>query len=127
MDGILMDSIGSRDEVYEQLEMISNGLEKFENLYYQRVSIEEFEIEGFDEDGKVRFMNGQFIIFNKNGDEVESGCCSDCGEEIVKWIIMVRICQWCSKRFNFFVELNGNGIGYLVNGYDFIYIEESSE
>lgn len=34
MDGILMDSIGSRDEVYEQLEMISNGLEKFENLYY---------------------------------------------------------------------------------------------
>lgn len=88
-----MDSIGSRDEVFEQLEMISSGLEKLENFNCQRVSIEEFEIEGFDEVVKVRLMNGQFIILVKNGDDVESGCCSDCGEDNGKFMLMLRICQ----------------------------------
>ena len=127
MDGISMDSTGSRDEVYEQLEMISNGLEKSENLHHQRVSIEEPEIEGLDEDGKARLMNGQLIIPNKNGDEAESGCCSDCGEETGKWITMARTCQRCSKRFNSSVELNGNGTGHLPNGHDSTHIEGNSE
>lgn len=127
MDGISMDSTGSRDEVYEQLEMISNGLEKSENLHHQRVSIEEPEIEGLDDDGKARLMNGQLIIPNKNGDEAESGCCSDCGEENGKWITMARTCQRCSKRFNSSVELNGNGTGDLPNGHDSTHAEESSE
>lgn len=127
MDGISMDSTGSRDEVYEQLEMISNGLEKSENLHHQRVSIEEPEIEGLDDDGKARLMNGQLIIPNKNGDEAESGCCSDCGEENGKWITMARTCQRCSKRFNSSVELNGNGTGDLPNGHDSTHTEESSE
>lgn len=118
MDGISMDSTGSRDEVYEQLEMISNGLEKSENFSRPRVSIEEPEIEGLDEDGKARLMNGQLIIPNRNGDDAESGCCSDCGEENGKWISMARTCQRCSKRFNSSVELNGNGSGHVPNGHD---------
>ena len=127
MDGISMDSTGSRDEVYEQLEMISNGLEKSENLHHQRVSIEEPEIEGLDEDAKARLMNGQLIIASKNGDEAESGCCSDCGEENGKWITMARTCQQCSKRFDSSVELNGNGTSHLPNGHDSRHTEESSE
>lgn len=127
MDGISMDSTGSRDEVYEQLEMISNGLEKSENFNHQRVSIEEPEIEGLDEDGKARLMNGQLIIPNKNGDDAESGCCSDCGEENGKWTSMARTCQRCSKKCNSSVELNGNGAGHLPNGHVSTHTEESSE
>ncbi|KAL9981050.1 hypothetical protein ACROYT_G009707 [Oculina patagonica] len=127
MDGISMGSTGSRDEVYEQLEMISNGLEKSENFNRQRVSIEEPEIEGLDEDAKARLMNGQLIIPNKNGDDAESGCCSDCGEENGKWISMARTCQRCSKRFNSSVELNGNGAGHVPNGHDSRYSEGTGE
>lgn len=128
MDGISMDSTGSRDEVYEQLEMISNGLEKSENFNHQRVSIEEPEIEGLDEDAKARLMNGgQLIIADKNGEDAESGCCSDCGEENGKLILISRTCQRCSKRFNSAVEMNGNGAGHVPNGHDSRYSETSVE
>lgn len=127
MDGISMDSTGSRDEVYEQLEMISNGLEKSENFNRPRVSIEEPEIEGLDEDAKARLMNGQLITPNRNGDDAESGCCSDCGEDNGKWISMARTCQRCSKRFNSSVELNGNGAGHVPNGHDSRYSEGTGE
>ena len=123
MDGISMDSTGSRDEVYEQLEMISSGLERSENLARQRVSIEEPEIEGLDEEAKARLMNGQVLIPEKNGDDAESGCCSDCGEESSK-VAKPLTCQRCSKQCNL-MEMNGNGINYFPNGHDSRYEEET--
>ena len=117
MDGISMDSTGSRDEVYEQLEMIHNGLEKSEAFTHQRVSIEEPEIEGLDEDAKARLMAGQLSIPHQNGDDAESGCCSDCGEDNSKMISTSRTCQRCSKRFNYAVELNGSGTSNIPNGH----------
>ena len=107
MDGISMDSTGSRDEVYEQLEMIHNGLEKSEAFTHQRVSIEEPEIEGLDEDAKARLMSGQLSIPHENGDDAESGCCSDFGEDNSKMI----------TRFNHAVELNGSGTSHIPNGH----------
>ena len=126
LDGISMDSTGSRDEVYEQLEMIHNGLEKSEAFTHQRVSIEEPEIEGLDEAAKARLMNGQLIIPDQNGEDAESGCCSDCAEDIGK-ISTSRTCQRCSKRFNSAVELNGNGTSHISNGHDSRYSEANSE
>ncbi|KAM7433857.1 Small G protein signaling modulator 2 [Porites harrisoni] len=117
VDGISMGSTGSRDEVYEQLEMIHNGLEKSEAFTHQRVSIEEPEIEGLDEAAKARLMNGQLIIPHQNGDDAESGCCSDCGEENVKITSSLRTCQKCSKSFDSVAELNGNATGHIPNGH----------
>lgn len=117
VDGISMGSTGSRDEVYEQLEMIHNGLEKSEAFTHQRVSIEEPEIEGLDEAAKARLMNGQLIIPHQNGDDAESGCCSDCGEENVKITSALRTCQKCSKSFDSVAELNGNATGHIPNGH----------
>ena len=118
VDGISMGSTGSRDEVYEQLEMIHNGLEKSEAFTHQRVSIEEPEIEGLDEAAKARLMNGQLIIPHQNGDDAESGCCSDCGEENVKITSSLRTCQKCSKSFDSVAELNGNALtGHIPNGH----------
>ena len=108
VDGISMGSTGSRDEVYEQLEMIHNGLEKSEAFTHQRVSIEEPEIEGLDEAAKARLMNGQLIIPHQNGDDAESGCCSDCGEENVKIT---------TSSFDSVAELNGNATGHIPNGH----------
>lgn len=126
MDGISMDSTGSRDEVFEQLEMISSGLEKSENFNRQRVSIEEPEIEGLDEAAKARLMNGQLIIPAKNGDDAESGCCSDCGEDNGKFISMSRTCQRCSKRFHSAVEMNSHGTGHVSNGHDSTYSDTNA-
>lgn len=126
MDGISMDSTGSRDEVFEQLEMISSGLEKSENFNRQRVSIEEPEIEGLDEAAKVRLMNGQLIIPAKNGDDAESGCCSDCGEDNGKFMSMSRTCQRCSKRFHSAVEMNSHGTGHVPNGHDSTYSDTNA-
>ena len=117
VDGISMGSTGSRDEVYEQLEMIHNGLEKSEAFTHQRVSIEEPEIEGLDEAAKARLMNGQLIIPHQNGDDAESGCCSDCGEENLKITSSLRTCQKCSKSFDSVAELNGNATGHIPNGH----------
>ena len=127
MDGISMDSTGSRDEVYEQLEMIHNGIEKSEAFAQQRVSIEEPEIEGLDEAAKARLMNGQMIIPDENGEDAESGCCSDCGEENGKIISTSRTCQQCSRSFNSAAALNGNGTSHIANGHDSKYSEESNE
>ena len=110
MDGISMDSTGSRDEVYEQLEMIHNGLDKSEAFTHQRVSIEEPEIEGLDEDAKARLMSGQLGIPHQNGDDAESGCCSDYGEENSKEISTSRTCQRL-------VEVNGSGTSHIPNGH----------
>ena len=127
MDGISMGSTGSRDEVYEQLEMIHNGLEKSEAFTHQRVSIEEPEIEGLDEATKARLMSGQLIIPDQNGEDAESGCCSDCGDDTGKIISMSKTCQRCSKRFNSAVELNGNGTSHIPNGHDSRYSEPNAE
>lgn len=123
MDGISMDSTGSRDEVYEQLEMIHQGLEKSEAFNHQRVSIEEPEIEGLDETAKARLMSGQLII--QNGDDAESGCCSDCGDDNSKVISTSRTCQGCSKRFDSAVELNANETSQIPNGHVSRYREGS--
>lgn len=113
VDGVSMGSSGSRDEVYEQLEMISSGLEKTNNLEEKRGSIEEPSVEGLDEESKQRIMSGQDLTMN--GDEVESGCC-DCGEDVnADKMSHVILCRGCGKTFS--NELNGND-NTMTNGHD---------
>lgn len=110
-----MGSTGSRDEVYEQLEMISTGLEKAGSFEQKRGSIEEPAVEGLDEEAKQRLMSGQDLSSTTNGDDVESGCC-DCGEDIGK-LSHTFVCRGCGKRFT--SELNGNVNNVrLTNGHD---------
>ncbi|KAK3737452.1 hypothetical protein QZH41_008338 [Actinostola sp. cb2023] len=115
VDGVSMGSTGSRDEVYEQLEMISSGLEKIGNFEEKRGSIEEPSVEGLDEESKQRLMSGQDLHMTTNGDDVESGCC-DCGEDINNdKMSHVILCRGCGKKFS--TELNGNDTT-LTNGHD---------
>ncbi|XP_031553392.1 small G protein signaling modulator 1-like isoform X2 [Actinia tenebrosa] len=115
IDGVSMGSTGSRDEVYEHLEMISTGLEKVGSFEQKRGSIEEPAVEGLDEEAKQRLMSGQDLSLTTNGDDVESGCC-DCGEDIGK-LSHTFVCRGCGKRFT--SELNGNvNNGPLTNGHD---------
>jgi hypothetical protein len=115
VDGVSMGSTGSRDEVYEQLEMISTGLEKAGNFEQKRGSIEEPSVEGLDEVAKQRLMSGQDLTLTTNGDDVESGCC-DCGDDIGK-LSHTFLCRGCGKKFT--SELNGNVNNVrLTNGHD---------
>ncbi|XP_032242258.2 small G protein signaling modulator 2 isoform X2 [Nematostella vectensis] len=104
VDGLSMGSTGSRDEVFEQLEMISTGLEKtVENP--DGKDIEEPAVEGLDETAKLRIMNGQDLSpigLISNGDDAESGCC-DCGDLGEH---TCPVCRSCGKRVE--RELNGN-------------------
>lgn len=124
IDGISVDSTGSRDEVYEQLQMIHKGMEKTEALSHQRVSIEEPDIEGLDETTKAKLMSGQLII--PNGDDAESGCGSDCGEDSGKVNSTSLTSQGCNKRINSDTEVNGNGIIHITNGHTPPYSEGST-
>lgn len=114
VDGISVDSTGSKDEVYEQLEMIHKGLEKSEAFSHQSVSIEEPEIDGLDENTKARLLSGQSII--PNGDNTKNDFCSDCGQDNEKLISTSLTCQGGSKGVNSVMELNGNGICHITNG-----------
>ena len=71
-------------------------------------------------------MNGQLIIPAKNGDDAESGCCSDCGEDNGKFMSMSRTCQRCSKRFHSAVEMNSHGTGHVPNGHDSTYSDTNA-
>lgn len=124
IDGISVDSTGSRDEVYEHLQMIHKGMEKTEALSHQRVSIEEPDIEGLDETTKAKLMSGQLII--PNGDDAESGCCSDCGEDSGKVNSSSSPCQGSNERINSDTEMNGNGIIHTTNGHTPPYREGST-
>lgn len=124
IDGISVDSTGSRDEVYEHLQMIHKGMEKTEALSHQRVSIEEPDIEGLDETTKAKLMSGQLII--PNGDDAESGCCSDCGEDSGKVNSSSSPCQGSNERIYSDTEMNGNGIIHTTNGHTPPYREGST-
>lgn len=108
VDGVSTGSTGSRDEVFEQLQMISSGMEKSPTMVTKRGSIEEPDIEGLDTDARARLFNGHLSVGGENNEENRyRDCASNEG----------KFSKSSTCRENCASEVSGNGV-HLPNGHD---------
>ena len=120
VDGVSLDSTGSRDEVMEQLEMINSSLHNGGTVGDRSDYIEEPEydpriIESYGHranEQQEQFVNGSSEQ-NGNGEDAESGCC-DCGEESSRFSSSTMTCKRCGKKV---VMDTSDNVTHLSNGH----------
>ena len=116
LDGMSISSTGSRDEVYEQLEMIGSGLEKSPTMATKRGSIEEPDIEGLDPEARAKLFNGHLEVDGEGAESV--GC--DCVNAVGKFSNSSSSCERCGRQLA--SEFSGNSVN-VPNGHDTILVD----
>ena len=126
VDGVSLDSTGSRDEVMEQLQMINSSIQNGGPIGDRSDYIEEPEIDAdiidtYDHITGPSEQEGALVnggsekgeLSERNGEDAESGCC-DCGEDSSRFSLSTMTCKRCGKKVS--VDSHENGT-HLSNGH----------